>query len=180
MLCRHQAPTAFVCTARDGFMRLLITHPLNSTPVRRKDSRSQRPLAVVLSLAVAAGAAKAATLSVRVNGVSATDGEIGCALFTDAAGFPLDTGPREQRWLAAGGDARLCEFKDLPAGRYAVAATLDDNGNRRPDTNLLGMPKEAWGVSNNVRPRLRAPSFDEAALQLETDAQLEITVDVRR
>ena len=40
------------------------------------------------------------------------------------------------------------------------------------------MPKEAWGVSNNVRPRLRAPRFDVAVLEVGTGETLvEIQVD---
>lgn len=71
-----------------------------------------------------------------------------------------------QLWLPASPDGVQCRFENLPPGRYAVAVSHDINGNRRTDTNLFGIPTEDWGVSNNVRPTLRAPRFDEAAVQV--------------
>ena len=54
----------------------------------------------------------------------------------------------------------------------------DVNGNRRADTNLVGMPVEQWGVTNNARPTLRAPRFDEAAFAV-AEAGGEVVLDVR-
>jgi uncharacterized protein (DUF2141 family) len=50
----------------------------------------------------------------------------------------------------------------LPPGRYAVSVYLDENGNRKLDTNWLGMPKEAVGVSNNPRGRMGPPRFEDS------------------
>ena len=60
-------------------------------------------------------------------------------------------------------DGVMYRFSGLAPGRYAVAVGHDLNGNRRVDTNLLGMPTEQWGVSNNARPALRVPRFEETA-----------------
>jgi uncharacterized protein (DUF2141 family) len=35
----------------------------------------------------------------------------------------------------------------------------DLNGNHKTGTNWVGLPLEPWGVTNNVRPILRAPKF---------------------
>jgi uncharacterized protein (DUF2141 family) len=47
------------------------------------------------------------------------------------------------------------------------------------DANFLGIPTEAWGVSNNVRPALRAPRFEEASFKVASgqSVTLEIRVD---
>jgi uncharacterized protein (DUF2141 family) len=42
------------------------------------------------------------------------------------------------------------------------------------------MPKEAWGVSRNARPTLRAPRFDEAAIAIEGGGVTELTIEVKR
>ena len=55
---------------------------------------------------------------------------------------------------------------DLPPGVYAVSCFHDVNGNGKLDTNLLGIPTEPYGFSNNVRPTLRAPRWEEARFEL--------------
>lgn len=125
-------------------------------------------------------AAGSSTLSVSVSLVgSRTAGEVGCALFAGGKGFPLDASLATTIWQPAQ-SALTCRFEGLAAGDYAVAVSHDLNGNRRTDRNLVGIPKEAWGVSNNVRPRLRAPRFDEALVRLTAGAATELTVEVRR
>ena len=55
---------------------------------------------------------------------------------------------------------------DLPPGKYAVAAYVDDNRNGRQDTNFLGMPKEIYGFSNNARGMFGPPDFTAAAFEI--------------
>lgn len=43
----------------------------------------------------------------------------------------------------------------------AVDAYHDENGNGKMDFNLFGAPTEAWGVSSENRPMLRAPTLEE-------------------
>lgn len=59
---------------------------------------------------------------------------------------------------------------DLPPGRYAVAAYVDANRNGRQDKNFLGVPKEEYGFSNNVRGRFGPPAFADAAFDIGDNA----------
>ncbi len=148
------------------------------------------PLAAVLSLALlyaSTGVADSTdsypsgpvSLRVEVTGFGA-GGEVGCGLYRQAAGFPTDPAAALRTlWQPARGDRVTCEFKDLPPGSYAVTASHDTNGNRIVDTNLFGMPKEAWGVSGGVRPRLRAPRFDEARIETPSSGELRLEVRVQ-
>ena len=122
-------------------------------------------LSLLMSLAVGLASAQAATLVVTVSGLADSRGEVGCAVFANEAGFPMETAKAlRQMWAQAPATGKAeCRFTDLPPGRYAVAVSHDLNGNRRLDTNVLGMPTEPWGVSNGAHPKLRAPRFDEAA-----------------
>jgi uncharacterized protein (DUF2141 family) len=113
----------------------------------------------------------AAELTVDVSGLRSTSGQIGCALFRRAEGFPLDTRGTPQQWVAASGPRVACVFKDIAPGTYAVSVVHDLNGNQRVDTNLFGIPREPWGVSKNAAPSLRAPSFDEARFALDAVTQ---------
>ena len=50
---------------------------------------------------------------------------------------------------------------EVPFGDYAVAASLDLNGNGRLDKNFVGYPKEPFGFSNNFKPTLSGPDFSD-------------------
>ena len=39
---------------------------------------------------------------------------------------------------------------DIPPGIYAVKLHIDENENGKLDTNFLGIPKEQYGISNNI------------------------------
>lgn len=75
----------------------------------------------------------------------------------------LDASPR--------GDETILSF-EVPAGVYAVAVHHDANSNGKLDANFLGIPTEGYGVSNDVRPRFRAPRFAEARVGVTRDTTL--------
>ena len=82
-------------------------------------------------------------------------------------GFP---GPSQftNQTVRPSGEESILSF-DAPPGTYAVAVHHDANANGRMDSNFFGMPKEGYGVSNDVRPKFRAPRFSEAAVRVGRD-----------
>ncbi len=123
-------------------------------------------------------AARAADVVVRITGLSEPLGQVGCSLFAGPAGFPMDSAGARQIWQAADAKGVTCRYTDVPEGTYAVSIGHDLNGNRRVDTNFIGMPTEQWGVSNNARPSLRAPRFDEARFKVAADAK-DVFIDIQ-
>lgn len=57
-------------------------------------------------------------------------------------------------------------FLDLPPGRYAIIVFHDEDDNGLLDMNLLGIPTEGYGFSNNASGFFSAPSFDAAAVTI--------------
>lgn len=133
---------------------------------------------VAATAAVLSNPVSAAELVVRVAGVTAPMGQIGYSLFASSAGFPMDNSGARAVWLPADPQGVTCRFNDVSAGSYAVSVGHDLNGNQRVDTNFIGLPTEQWGVSNNARPWLRAPRFDEAVFTVEAGAP-ELTIAIR-
>ena len=131
-----------------------------------------------LGLLYGAVPASAGSLEVVVSGIKTDKGEIGCALFATADGFPMDNAQAKQFWIPAANAGVTCVFENLPPGTYAVAVSHDLNGNKKLDTNFLGLPVEDWGVSNNARPSLRAPSFDEARFQISDSGKTAISIRI--
>jgi uncharacterized protein (DUF2141 family) len=65
---------------------------------------------------------------------------------------------------------------DLPPRRYAIAVHHDVNGNGKMDFSLLRLPKEPYGFSNDVKPKLSRPAFGAAAFDLRDEG---LTVSVK-
>ena len=130
---------------------------------------------------VTTAAAAASGLVVEVVGATTGPEDVACRLYDvhSAAGFPGGTPLGETASTVDERGHLVCQFADLKPGRYAVAAIADVNGNRALDTTSFGQPLEPWGVSNNVRPTFRAPTFDESAL-LVTGASVRHTRVVLR
>lgn len=68
--------------------------------------------------------------------------------------------------------------RGVPPGRYSAQITHDENGNKKVDRGLFGIPREGIGFSNNVRVRFRAPRFSEAAFTVTGGIQ-SITVNLQ-
>ncbi len=119
-------------------------------------------------------------IEVEVRGLKSGTGHVGCALFDSAAAFPnKDEQAVDSVYVTVTADRVICEFKGVARGTYAVAVLDDVNSNHKMDYNLVGIPKEPYGFSNNVRPRLGAPSFRAASFPYE-GGRLRIIVYVRK
>jgi uncharacterized protein (DUF2141 family) len=62
--------------------------------------------------------------------------------------------------VSAGTDPVACEFPELAPGEYAIAAFQDANSNQDLDRNWVGLPTEAWALSQGARPATVPPEFD--------------------
>ncbi|MFK7914163.1 MAG: DUF2141 domain-containing protein [Pseudomonadales bacterium] len=54
----------------------------------------------------------------------------------------------------------------LPAGEYAIRVMHDVDGDGELKTNMVGMPKEPWGISNNAAGRFGPPQWEDARFTL--------------
>ncbi|MEM6959050.1 MAG: DUF2141 domain-containing protein [Myxococcota bacterium] len=114
---------------------------------------------------------------IRIEGIRNSDGLVACALFDQAGPFPGDK-ERAAHGEALPAEAGVMEFVffDVTPGRYAVSVLHDENSNGRLDTNLLGMPKEGYGISNGAFRRFGPPRFEEAALHVHPGDEVRIVV----
>jgi 4,4'-diapolycopenoate synthase len=75
------------------------------------------------------------------------------------------------------GAHKLLIDTSLPPGTYAVSVYEDLNGNHRLDYNMLGIPREPVGASNNPRPHFGPPHFDECTFRIGAAGQT-ITINL--
>ncbi|MEQ9500322.1 MAG: DUF2141 domain-containing protein [Deltaproteobacteria bacterium] len=88
-------------------------------------------------------------------------GQVLCAAFDTASTWLTED-------VVTGAVARVkngkavCELRGLPPGRYAISAFHDEDNDGELDTNLLGIPTEAFCASRGARASFGPPSFDDA------------------
>lgn len=68
-------------------------------------------------------------------------------------------------------------FKDIPKGVYAVSCFHDENNNKKMDTRIFGIPKEAYGASNDAKGFMGPPKYEDAKFNVTEDKTLTIKVN---
>ena len=68
------------------------------------------------------------------------------------------------------------EIKDLVPGKYSVRVFHDENNNTKLDTGMFGIPKEPWGMSNNVKANFGPPKFEESLVDLKVNKEISIVL----
>ena len=121
------------------------------------------------ALLAATAGAQAAELTVVLQDVRTQTGLIKVALVDSQAGWDGKAAPVQATGAPPSGEQATFVFKDLKPGAYAVLITHDENGNGQLDTNMMGMPVEGYGFSNNPRV-MRKPTWDEARFELAGEA----------
>lgn len=117
-------------------------------------------------------------LIIDVQGITETTGSLLIGIYDQSDLFPKDG--KAMRELVVPVDAKQVRFTvgDLAEGTYAVALCHDVNNDGEFNTNFVGMPLEPYGFSNNVKPTLRAPSFESASFELE--GRVVVTIVLQR
>jgi uncharacterized protein (DUF2141 family) len=102
------------------------------------------------------------TLTVRTEGFRNDKGRCLVFVYTGQEGFP--TKP-EKAFLkltgAISSGTSVIEIKNLSPGTYAVSVVHDENYDGKINTNIIGMPKEGLGASNNPKS-FGPPSFESS------------------
>ncbi|MFW2852626.1 DUF2141 domain-containing protein [Sphingomonas sp. TX0543] len=123
----------------------------------------------LMTIALAPAAASApeghGTLTVDIGNVRVARGIVHVDVCPEAT-FLKEDCPWSGDAAARLGETRV-SVRNLPAGRYAVQVFLDENGNRKVDRGLFGIPKEGIGFSNDARIRFGPPKFAEAAFTFD-------------
>ena len=120
------------------------------------------------STAIEAGATSG-TLVVTIQGFRSVAGHARVAVFNRDAGFPDVESAAHRKVVTDISDGGVeVRFDDLPLADYAVSMYHDENDDAKLNKGLFGVPKEGYGVSNNVTHAMRAPRFEEARFRFDT------------
>lgn len=109
-------------------------------------------------------------LTIQVENIKIPQGQLLLAIYDSHENYDAEKSPKHfMKQLAITTNTTRIKFEDLPAGYYAIKAFHDTNNNNKLDTNLIGLPKEQYGFSNNVTGRLGPPSFEQSRFSIQGD-----------
>jgi len=120
----------------------------------------------ILSVALAWTPATAADLTIRVENVLPAGGVLRLGLY-DAALYPDDDSkPIASADVPAIGGETVITLHGIAPGTYAIQTFQDVNANNKMDTTWMGLPLEPFGFSQDAKPFLSKPSFDDVKFTL--------------
>lgn len=123
-----------------------------------------RLLTATLALAIAASpVASAETLNIDVINIKSATGKVFVALF-NANGFSANESLQGTVAEVSGSTVRV-SFEGVAPGTYGIKLYHDVNGNGKLDRNLIGMPSEPYGFSNDAPARMGPPRWADAAFE---------------
>jgi uncharacterized protein (DUF2141 family) len=136
-----------------------------------------KTLIALFAATVFAASVQAATLNIEIRDVNVASGKLMIKLVDSQEGYSDKAKPVDSRMLeiTATGDVKV-SFENLKPGTYAVMIMHDENSNGKLDSNILGIPKEGYGFSNNPQV-MRQPTFDEAKFDVK-DGDTSISIDL--
>ena len=116
---------------------------------------------------IASNPLQKATLLVKVQGFHSDKGSLMIALYNSSKTYMKEPQALCKKRVKIQNKQAMVAFKGLTYGDYAFVLFHDANSNLKLDKNLIGIPKEAYGFSNNARGTFGPPSFHSAKFSLQ-------------
>lgn len=122
---------------------------------------------------------KKGKIVLEIIGIEESGGDIYCSLYDSPEGFPKkhENAYSNKKIRVEKLDSVYITFEDIPYGNFAISFYYDENLNGKMDYNIVGIPKEGYGFSNNIVPKLAPPSFEETSFEFDSDS-LSILIDI--
>jgi uncharacterized protein (DUF2141 family) len=135
---------------------------------------TMKKLTVIIALGLLSQLGWSQTMEIVIKNVSDADGNVMVALFSNEADF-LKKRFVSKKVKANKGEVHLI-FENIPAGKYAISAYHDANVNGELDKNMIGIPKEGYGFSNDAMGTFGPPDFEKASFDWKGGQTLSLTL----
>ena len=153
-------------------------------PLQSDRHRIIYSLAYIILLSVAVGFATSslaqsgqATLILKVTGLRSAKGQVKIAVFNSSEKW-LGEQPIYSSTINVDSQTVTWRINDVPYGDYGVAVFHDENSNGRMDKNVLGIPLEPYGFSNNVKITFGPPKWEDAKFTVK-GSTAEVSIEVK-
>ena len=116
------------------------------------------------------------SITVTVNNIDQSKGVVKFSLYNQAETFPHSKGIYKTGNVNVSSNSVTYQFKNVPNGEYAIALYHDVNANGEMDKNIFGIPKEPYGFSNNIVPKMSAPNFKQCMFAVKGATNISISL----
>ena len=118
-----------------------------------------------------------ATVIVTVTGLRSEKGQVKIAVFNSSEKW-LGEQPVYSSTINVDSQSVTWKLNDVPYGDYGIAVLHDENKNGKMDKNLLGIPLEPYGFSNNVRVTFGPPKREKSKFVVKGPTT-EVSIEVK-
>lgn len=109
-------------------------------------------------------------LTVIITDLRSADAPVVLGLYKDNNSFLHEEGRLKAYTFMPNGKTLTAQITDQEYGEYAISIYQDENSSGKMDKNILGIPKEGWCLSNNFKPKLKAPSYKDCKFDYDEKA----------
>ena len=120
--------------------------------------------------------AETGTLTIIVNGFKNDEGKAMIALCNSEECFKNTEKAVLKEMAVIKNKTAEWIINGLLYGTYSISVYHDKNSNNKLDKNALGVPKEAYGFSNNARGIFGPPDYEDVIFMFDKE---EMTVSLR-
>lgn len=114
-------------------------------------------------------------LDLNIGPIDNKAGTLHVALYNNAEHYDAGKNAVAVQKLEVTSNQVQLQFAGLEAGQYAIKIMHDENNNGKLDRNMLGIPSEGYGFSNNAG-QFGPASFADAAFTLSGDQKIQIQI----
>lgn len=140
-----------------------LSRPINDTTKssNMKDSATKKPLVLV------------------IDNLESPSAPVEISVYSPRDKFPTPDGQTKKYRFNPSGTKLTVELKDLEYGQYAIATYQDLDADGQIGKNLVGIPTDPYGFSNNYKPKIKAPAFKDCEFAYN-DASAPVNISMIR
>ena len=113
-------------------------------------------------------------LTIKISNIEKIKGEIKVGIFNTDTHFLKEGYALKNYSVKVENNTAILTITDLPKGEYAVTMYHDQNSDNECNRNFIGIPKEPYAFSNNIKPKMAAPKYNDCKFTLSENKILNI------
>lgn len=113
-------------------------------------------------------------LTIKISNIEKIQGEIKIGIFNTEKNFLKEGASVKNYSIKVEKNSTVVTISNLPKGEYAISMYHDENSDNECNRNFIGIPKEAYGFSNNITPKMAPPKYKDCKFDFFEDKTLNI------
>lgn len=116
------------------------------------------------------------SLYLTISNIKKAKGQIIVSIYKTAEDFPKEGKEFKKVIIDVKSIPSEIQNIHLPKGEYAIALLHDENEDGECNFNMIGIPTEGYGFSQNFKPLFTVPDFDDTKFVVSGEQTMEINL----